>query len=121
MFPPVYRISIVAICTTKNMKCPSEPNTLFASWASTVGYPLLYGVAWVACASQEMPATRTPRIAPSAISTRRALGPSGGRKAPTASDTASMPVSEAPPLANARSKVKIITPVIRPDDPLPSS
>ena len=38
---------------------------------------------------------------PSVTSTCRALRPSGGRNAPTASDTASMPVSEAPPLAKA--------------------
>ena len=60
-------------------------------------------------------------MAPSAMSTRRALMPSGGRNAPTASETASMPVSEAPPLANARSRVKIMTPVSSPDVPEPSS
>jgi len=59
------------------------------------------GVAWRAPA-RRWPATRVPRIAPSMMSTRRALRPSGGRNAPTpASDTASMPVSDAPPLANA--------------------
>ncbi len=56
---------------------------------------------------------------PSATSTRRALIPSGGLNAPTASETASMPVSDAPPLANARSNVKIIAKVIRPAVPLP--
>ena len=76
-------------------------------------------MACVACASQEMPATRVPRIAPSAMSTWRAFRPSGGRNAPTASETASMPVSDAPPLANARSRVKIITPVISPAEPEP--
>ena len=53
-------------------------------------------------------------------STRRALGPSGGRNAPTASLTASMPVSEAPPLANARSSVKIMTTLMSPAVPEPS-
>ena len=61
-----------------------------------------------------MPAIRMPRIAPSVMSTLRAFRPSGGRNAPTASETASMPVSDAPPLANARSRVKIMAPLIRP-------
>jgi hypothetical protein len=56
---------------------------------------------------------------PSITRTRRALFPSGGRNAPTASDTASMPVSDAPPFANARSNVKIITTLIRLEVPLP--
>ena len=43
-------------------------------------------------------------------STWRALRPSGGRNPPTASDTASIPVSDAPPLAKARRKVKTVTP-----------
>ena len=38
---------------------------------------------------------------PSVTSTCRALRPSGLRNAPTALDTASMPVSDDPPLANA--------------------
>jgi hypothetical protein len=50
--------------------------------------------------------------------TCRALRPSGGRKAPTASDTASIPVSDAPPLANARRKVKIVAPRTRLDVPV---
>ena len=66
-----------------------------------MGTPLSYGVACVWCASQEIPATRKPRISPSATSTCRALRPSGLRNAPTALDTASMPVSDDPPLANA--------------------
>ena len=63
-----------------------------------VALPLL-GMAWVAYASQEMPPTSVPRIRPSRMSTPRALRPSGARNAPTASETASIPVSEAPPLA----------------------
>ena len=39
-------------------------------------------------------------------STWRALRPSGGRNALTALDTASMPVSDEPPLAKARSRTK---------------
>ncbi len=50
-------------------------------------------------ASHEMPATSVPRMSPSATSTLRALRPSGGRNALTALETASMPVSEEPPLA----------------------
>ena len=38
-------------------------------------------------------------------STFRAFGPSGGFSALTALDTASMPVSDEPPLAKARSRV----------------
>ena len=58
-------------------------------------------------------------MTPSVTSTWRALIPSGGRKAPTASETASMPVSEAPPFANARSSVKIIAKVRMPAVPAP--
>ena len=58
-------------------------------------------------------------MTPSATSTRRALIPSGGRNAPTASLTASMPVSDAPPLANARSRVKIMAALMMPSVPLP--
>ena len=50
---------------------------------------------------------------PSMTSTWRALRPSGGRNALTALDTASMPVSDEPPLANARSSTKIRPKVIR--------
>ena len=50
------------------------------------------------------------------MSTLRAFRPSGGRNAPTASETASMPVSDAPPLANARSRMKIMAPLIRPSE-----
>src|SRR6516164_5576302 len=53
------------------------------------------GVAWVRKASQEMPAIRMPRIAPSAMSTRRALTPSGRRNAPTVAEAAAMPVGDA--------------------------
>ena len=81
--------------------------------------PSVNGVAWVTCASQEIPATSVPRMMPSATSTRRALFPSGGRNAPTASLTASMPVSEAPPLANARSRVKIRAALTMPLVPAP--
>ena len=37
VLPPVNRISAVAACTTKYMKCPELPKTTFASCASTVG------------------------------------------------------------------------------------
>ena len=47
-------------------------------------------------------------------STRRALGPSGGRKDPTPFEMASRPVSDDPPLANARSSTKTIPNAIRP-------
>ena len=50
------------------------------------------------------------------MSTLRAFRPSGGRNAPTASETASMPVSDAPPLANARSRMKIMAPLISPEE-----
>ncbi len=80
----------------------------------TVGTPRLYGAAWVMWASHEIPATREPRIRPSATSTRRAFLPSGGRNALTAFETASMPVSEEPPFANARSSTNTIPNAIRP-------
>ena len=52
-----------------------------------------------------MPPTRKARIRPWVTSTFRAFGPSGGFSALTALDTASMPVSDEPPLAKARSRV----------------
>ena len=93
---------------------PWRPKTACASWASTVGTPPVYGAEWVAWASQEIPATRVPRMRPSVTSTLRALMPSGGLNALTALDTASMPVSDDPPLANARSSTKTIPNAIRP-------
>ena len=46
-------------------------------------------------------------------STRRALRPSGGWNALTALETASMPVSDEPPLAKARNSTKTIAKVTR--------
>ncbi len=105
VFPPVYRISAVAAWTRMNMMWPNSevPKTILASCAITVGTPSTYGAACVACASQEIPATSEPRMSPSVTSTLRALMPSGGRNTLTALDTASMPVSDEPPFANARS------------------
>ncbi len=44
VFPPVYRISRVTNCTISHMACPNPfvvlLNTIWASWESTVGYPL---------------------------------------------------------------------------------
>ena len=47
-------------------------------------------------------------------STRRALGPSGGRKFETPFEIASRPVNEDPPLAKARSTMMIPAPYKRP-------
>ena len=52
---------------------------------------------------------------PWVTSTLRALGPSGGFSALTALETASMPVSDEPPLAKARSRVKTRVPEISSD------
>jgi hypothetical protein len=56
-------------------------------------------------ASQEIPAIRKATMAPWVTSSWRALRPSGGRSALTALETASIPVSEEPPLANARPRI----------------
>ena len=56
---------------------------------------------------------------PSITRTRRALMPSGGLNALTALDTASMPVSEEPPLANERISVKITAMRATPSVPEP--
>ena len=53
------------------------------------------------CASQEIPAIRTATIEPCMVRICRALRPSGGRSALTALETASIPVSDEPPLAKA--------------------
>ena len=50
---------------------------------------------------------------------RRALRPSGGRSALTALDTASIPVSEDPPLANARASIRMAAKAIRVPVPCP--
>ena len=47
-------------------------------------------------------------------STRRALGPSGGRNAPTPLEMASSPVSDEPPLAKALSMMKTVAPIRKP-------
>ena len=49
----------------------------------------------------------------------RALRPSGGRSALTALETASIPVSEEPPFANARASTKITPRVSRPEPGCP--
>ena len=48
------------------------------------------------------------------VRTRRALRLSGGRKALTVLEIASTPVSDEPPLANARSTISRVAPMIRP-------
>jgi len=53
----------------------------------------------VACDSQEIPAIRKATMEPWVTRICRALRPSGGRSALTALETASIPVSEDPPLA----------------------
>src|SRR5450756_2782968 len=95
VLPPVNRISAVAACTTKYMKCPELPKMTLASCASTVGKPARYGVACVMCASQEMPAIRKATIEPCVIRICRALRPSGGRSAPTALETCLLYTSDA--------------------------
>src|SRR5262249_58968499 len=97
VFPPVNRMSAVAACTTKYMKWADCPNMTSASWASTVGYPASYGIAWVTCANQEIPAIRNATIDPWRTRICRALRPSGGRRPLTALETASMPVRHEPP------------------------
>ena len=84
-----------------------------------MGTPLAYGTAWVMWAIQEMPAIRNITMAPWISRIRRALRPSGGRSALTALDTASMPVREDPPLANARASVSMAAKAIRVPVPCP--
>ena len=48
------------------------------------------------------------------VRTRRALTPSGLRNELTVFEIASTPVSEAPPLANARSSTSTVAPITRP-------
>ena len=84
----------------------------------------MYGTAWVTCASQEIPAIREREDEPWITSSWRALMPSGGRSALTALDTASIPVSEEPPLANARPQeedgAKVSRPLVLVPGRLPS-
>ena len=58
----------------------------------------------------ETPGTSKPRIVDMITSTRRAFGPSGGRKVATPFEIASRPVSDDPPLAKARSTMIIEAP-----------
>src|SRR6266700_7014678 len=57
VLPPVNKIAAVAAWSTRNTACPAGvgPNTAPASWARMVGNPAVYGIAWVRCASQEIP------------------------------------------------------------------
>ncbi len=48
------------------------------------------------------------------VSTRRALMPSGLRKALTVLEIASTPVSDEPPLANARNTISTVAPMMMP-------
>ncbi len=66
-----------------------------------------------------MPATSVPRMTPSVTSTLRAFRPSGGLNALTALDTASMPVSDEPPLAKLRSRVRMMAAAARLETPVP--
>ncbi len=49
-----------------------------------------------------------------AVSTRRALGPCGLRKTLTVLEIASTPVSDEPPLANARNNTRTVAPITSP-------
>ena len=49
-----------------------------------------------------------------AVSTRRALRPCGFRKTLTVFEIASTPVSDEPPLANARSNTSTVAPITKP-------
>ena len=84
-----------------------------ASCDTTVGTPLTYGTAWVTWAIQEMPAIRHATMLPWVTRICRACLPSGGRSALTALDTASIPVSDEPPFANARPRKKMAANVHR--------
>jgi len=66
------------------------------------------------CAIQEIPAIKKATMTPWVTSSCRALRPSGGRSALTALETASIPVSEDPPLANARPRMRMAAKVSRP-------
>jgi hypothetical protein len=66
VFPPVNKIAAVPACKMKNARCPAAlpPKTRLASWTMTVRKPAAYGVAWVACASQEIPAIKNATSEP---------------------------------------------------------
>ena len=102
--------------TIQNMTWPKPPlpKTSLASCDRTVGDPFLKGMAWVMWASSDTPSTRHPRMMLMITSTRRALGPSGGRKDPTPFEMASRPVSDDPPLAKAFSMMKTVAPIRKP-------
>ena len=82
----------------------------------------MYGIAWVTCASQEIPAIRMATIVPCVARICRACRPSGGRSALTALDTASIPVSDDPPLANAFAMTYTAPMAISPEcEPMPTA
>ena len=49
-----------------------------ATWEITVGNPAVYGIAWVACASQEMPAIRKATMVPWVTGSAARSGPPAG-------------------------------------------
>ena len=68
----------------------------------------------MACANQETPKTRVPRIALIISSVFFAFTPSGTLNRATPSEIASRPVSDEPPLANARIKINMAAKLSKP-------
>ena len=90
------------------------PKTVRAISESIDGYSSRYGVACVTWASQATPASNTPRMHAIMVSTRRALRPCGSRNTLTVLEIASTPVSDVPPLANARNTTRTVAPITKP-------
>ena len=100
---PAKRINIVPNCVRTKSAPPSRPSprAAFATSEITVGVPSAYGTATVSLASQAIPTIKVAKVALMRIRTFLAFTCSGDLKSGTLSEIASIPVSEALPLANA--------------------
>ena len=99
-----------------NIKVPKplSPTVALAICEITVGTPFSYGIAWMWCAKYETPSTSVPSKVLMMTNVRFALTCSGVLKSATPSEIASSPVSEDPPFAKARRRIKTAAKVSSP-------
>ena len=112
----------MANCTIKKAACPPAPvpSTALTSWETTVGVPAANGTAWVHLASSETPSTKKARIELMVTKVIRAFLLSGLRNEATPLEMASRPVSDEPPLANARRSDTKARPIRSPEPCVPN-
>ena len=114
VFAARIRINVVAACSARNNPYPSAPPPKMAraTWEMTVFVSV--GRTWSFTVRKESPRNITPRRLPIHIRVVRAFFHSAGLNAGTPLETASTPVTAAPPDAKAfRIRKKVTAPVNR--------